>query len=276
MPPNFLGRLGEMTMDLVNMFKKYGYTGGYLGMPRSNQSRDSAYSSYCIRPAICLSRCLHLWSRAGGQLALGVQPRFPHARGAAALPGGLNVCAPALHQLHICTLIHCSPIPFSTHKLTHTQDMFDEMCYIVATKHGGSLKGEHGTGRNVASYVEMEWGEYGWLRELGSASSALGLSHADHQLKLALLLLPLSAGTKAYELMWEVKALFDPSGFRERRPLCCSPTFPARAPRLASLLSLSTMPCPDYILNPGVVLNKDPLVHLKHIKASRLSLHPSQ
>ena len=38
------------------------------------------------------------------------------------------------------------------------QDMFDEMCHIVANKHGGSLKGEHGTGRNVASFVEMEWG----------------------------------------------------------------------------------------------------------------------
>lgn len=38
-------------------------------------------------------------------------------------------------------------------------DMFDELCYIVATKHSGSLKGEHGTGRNVAPYVEMEWGE---------------------------------------------------------------------------------------------------------------------
>lgn len=37
--------------------------------------------------------------------------------------------------------------------------MFDELCYIVATKHSGSLKGEHGTGRNVAPYVEMEWGE---------------------------------------------------------------------------------------------------------------------
>lgn len=38
-------------------------------------------------------------------------------------------------------------------------EMFDELCYIVATKHSGSLKGEHGTGRNVAPYVEMEWGE---------------------------------------------------------------------------------------------------------------------
>lgn len=64
--------------------------------------------------------------------------------------------------------------------------MMDEMCYIVATKHGGSLKGEHGTGRNIAPYVEMEW------------------------------------GTTAYELMWELKELFDP----------------------------------EYILNPGVILNK--------------------
>ncbi len=37
--------------------------------------------------------------------------------------------------------------------------MMEEMCHIVAVKHGGSLKGEHGTGRNVAPYVELEWGE---------------------------------------------------------------------------------------------------------------------
>ena len=65
-------------------------------------------------------------------------------------------------------------------------DMMDEMCYIVATKHGGSLKAEHGTGRNVAPYVEMEWGE------------------------------------TAYNLMWELKELFDP----------------------------------EYVLNPGVILNR--------------------
>jgi D-lactate dehydrogenase len=65
-------------------------------------------------------------------------------------------------------------------------DMMEEMCWIVATKHGGSLKGEHGTGRNVAPFVEMEW------------------------------------GSKAYDLMWELKELFDP----------------------------------EYVLNPGVILNK--------------------
>lgn len=44
-----------------------------------------------------------------------------------------------------------------------------DICYNVAVVHGGSLKAEHGTGRNVAPFVEMEW------------------------------------GTKAYELMWEVR-----------------------------------------------------------------------
>lgn len=77
-------------------------------------------------------------------------------------------------------------------------DMFDELCHLVAVKHGGSLKAEHGTGRNVAPYVEMEW------------------------------------GTKAYELMWEIKNMFDP----------------------------------DYVLNPGVILNKDPNAHVKFLKPS--------
>lgn len=78
------------------------------------------------------------------------------------------------------------------------QDMMDEMCYIVAVKHKGSLKGEHGTGRNMAPYVEMEW------------------------------------GAKATELMWELKEIFDP----------------------------------DYVLNPGVIMNHDPLVHVKNLKPS--------
>lgn len=52
--------------------------------------------------------------------------------------------------------------------------MMQEMCEIVALKYNGSLKGEHGTGRNVAPFVEMEW------------------------------------GAKAYALMWRIKALFDP------------------------------------------------------------------
>ena len=33
-----------------------------------------------------------------------------------------------------------------------------ELCELVAVKHDGSLKAEHGTGRNMAPFVEKEWG----------------------------------------------------------------------------------------------------------------------
>ena len=86
---------------------------------------------------------------------------------------------------------------FRTEKEVETCGMMmQEMCEIVAVKYKGSLKAEHGTGRNVAPFVEMEW------------------------------------GTKAYEIMWELKEMFDP----------------------------------DYVLNPGVILNRDPDVHQKFLK----------
>jgi len=56
------------------------------------------------------------------------------------------------------------------------QALMEEVCEMVAGRYGGSLKGEHGTGRNMAPFVEMEW------------------------------------GSKAYGLMRRVKALFDPAG----------------------------------------------------------------
>ena len=34
----------------------------------------------------------------------------------------------------------------------------DEVCKLVVDKYDGSLKAEHGTGRNMAPFVEMEWG----------------------------------------------------------------------------------------------------------------------
>lgn len=52
--------------------------------------------------------------------------------------------------------------------------LMDEVCKMVVDKYDGSLKAEHGTGRNMAPYVEMEW------------------------------------GSDAYRLMWELKELFDP------------------------------------------------------------------
>jgi D-lactate dehydrogenase len=35
----------------------------------------------------------------------------------------------------------------------------DELCHLVVDKYDGSLKAEHGTGRNMAPFVEMEWGK---------------------------------------------------------------------------------------------------------------------
>ncbi|GAD79599.1 FAD-binding and (Fe-S)-binding domain-containing protein [Vibrio ezurae] len=52
----------------------------------------------------------------------------------------------------------------------------DEVADLVAVKYQGSLKAEHGTGRNMAPYVELEWGKEG------------------------------------YALMQQIKALFDPNG----------------------------------------------------------------
>ena len=73
----------------------------------------------------------------------------------------------------------------------------DEVCELVAVRFGGSLKGEHGTGRNMAPFVEVEWGH------------------------------------KATGIMRRLKALLDPDG----------------------------------LLNPGVLLNDDPRVHLANLKA---------
>ncbi|MCW8902757.1 FAD-binding oxidoreductase, partial [Sedimenticola sp.] len=55
------------------------------------------------------------------------------------------------------------------------QGLMDEVCALVVGEYGGSLKAEHGTGRNMAPFVEMEW------------------------------------GSDAYRLMWQLKRLFDPA-----------------------------------------------------------------
>ena len=34
----------------------------------------------------------------------------------------------------------------------------DALCRMVVDKYDGSLKAEHGTGRNIAPFVELEWG----------------------------------------------------------------------------------------------------------------------
>ena len=69
---------------------------------------------------------------------------------------------------------------------------------LIVDKYDGSLKAEHGTGLNMAPYVEREW------------------------------------GAKATEMMWRIKALADPAG----------------------------------VLAPGVLLNRDPGVHLQNLKST--------
>ena len=38
----------------------------------------------------------------------------------------------------------------------------DAVAQMVVHKYDGSLKAEHGTGRNMAPFVEMEWGARPW------------------------------------------------------------------------------------------------------------------
>lgn len=56
------------------------------------------------------------------------------------------------------------------------QAFMDDVAQLVAVEFGGSLKAEHGTGRNMAPFVELEW------------------------------------GSDAYQLMWALKHLLDPQG----------------------------------------------------------------
>ena len=76
------------------------------------------------------------------------------------------------------------------------EHLMEDVKALVIDKYNGSLKAEHGTGRNMAPFVRHEWGD------------------------------------DAYEVMKEVKQIFD--------PLC--------------------------ILNPGVIINDDPRCYLKNFK----------
>lgn len=77
------------------------------------------------------------------------------------------------------------------------KDLMDEVVEMVVDRYNGSLKAEHGTGRNMAPFVEKEW------------------------------------GARAFGLMKEIKEIFDPQN----------------------------------LLNPGVILNADPKIHLKNLKS---------
>lgn len=51
---------------------------------------------------------------------------------------------------------------FSTQtEINRYQAFMDDVCQLVAVDYQGSLKAEHGTGRNMAPFVELEWGKQG-------------------------------------------------------------------------------------------------------------------
>jgi D-lactate dehydrogenase len=81
-------------------------------------------------------------------------------------------------------------------EVTRYQQFMQAVVDLVVGEFDGSLKAEHGTGRNMAPFVEREW------------------------------------GAEAYALICQVKQLFDPLD----------------------------------LLNPGVIINRDPQAHLKHLK----------
>ncbi|MDO7928386.1 FAD-binding and (Fe-S)-binding domain-containing protein [Pseudomonas sp. KFB-139] len=61
-------------------------------------------------------------------------------------------------------------------EIARYQAFMEDVAELVAVEFGGSLKAEHGTGRNMAPFVEKEW------------------------------------GSDAYQLMWQLKRLLDPNG----------------------------------------------------------------
>lgn len=52
-----------------------------------------------------------------------------------------------------------TPSMTSPKKIKQFDAFMDDLAQVVAVKYNGSLKGEHGTGRNIAPFVEVEWGE---------------------------------------------------------------------------------------------------------------------
>lgn len=56
-----------------------------------------------------------------------------------------------------------------------------DVAQLVAVEYGGSLKAEHGTGRNMAPFVELEWGPeaYGLMKAIKHAFDPLNLLNPD-------------------------------------------------------------------------------------------------
>src|SRR5690606_38135381 len=67
---------------------------------------------------------------------------------------------------------------FSTQKEIARYDAFmQDVTQLVAVKYQGSLKAEHGTGRNMAAFVELEWGNdaYALMKDIKNLFDPLGI-----------------------------------------------------------------------------------------------------
>ena len=53
-------------------------------------------------------------------------------------------------------------------EVTRYSGFIDDLTTMVVKKYEGSLKAEHGTGRNMAPFVELEWGAeaYGIMKQI--------------------------------------------------------------------------------------------------------------
>lgn len=61
--------------------------------------------------------------------------------------------------------------------LQRYEGLMDDVANLVVNRYGGSLKAEHGTGRNMAPYVELEWGPEGYrlMQEIKTLLDPAGL-----------------------------------------------------------------------------------------------------
>lgn len=61
------------------------------------------------------------------------------------------------------------------------QDFINDVCKMVVERFNGSLKAEHGTGRNMAPFVELEWGQkaYKYMQEIKRAFDPANILNPD-------------------------------------------------------------------------------------------------
>lgn len=65
----------------------------------------------------------------------------------------------------------------STPNIERYRGFMDALCHMVVEKYDGALKAEHGTGRNIAPFVELEWGAqaYALMRGIKRSFDPAGL-----------------------------------------------------------------------------------------------------